>query len=107
LKNGPDYEEGPHSQIGEDEFYDAVETALDKFQEESEFKDKLRQISVKQMEDTIDEDAEKHHLWPLIDQVRRTRCQTETETHDCGSMSNINKLCGPRSYWDKIFFAHA
>ena len=26
LKSGPDFEEGPHSQIGEDEFYDAVES---------------------------------------------------------------------------------
>ena len=34
LKNGPDYEEGPHSQIGEDEFFDAVENALDRLEEE-------------------------------------------------------------------------
>ena len=39
---GPDYEEGPHSQLGEDEFYDAVETALDKLDEELEMKDQLK-----------------------------------------------------------------
>ena len=44
LKSGPDFEEGPHSQIGEDEFYDAVENALDKFEEELEFRDKLKEI---------------------------------------------------------------
>ena len=33
-KTGPDYEEGPHSQLGEDEFFDAVENALDKLEEE-------------------------------------------------------------------------
>ena len=33
-KTGPDFEEGPHSQIGEDEFFDAVENALDKLEEE-------------------------------------------------------------------------
>jgi len=41
-RSGPDYEEGPHSQLGEDEFYDAVETALDKLDEELELKDQLK-----------------------------------------------------------------
>lgn len=41
-RSGPDYEEGPHSQLGEDEFYDAVETALDKLDEELEMKDQLK-----------------------------------------------------------------
>jgi len=39
---GPDYEEGPHSQLGEDEFYDAVESALDKLEEELEMKEQLK-----------------------------------------------------------------
>jgi len=42
VRTGPDYEEGPHSQLGEDEFYDAVETALDKYGEELEKKDQLK-----------------------------------------------------------------
>jgi len=42
VRAGPDYEEGPHSQLGEDEFYDAVETALDKYGEELEKKDQLK-----------------------------------------------------------------
>ena len=69
LKSGPDFEEGPHSQIGEDEFYDAVENALDKFEEELEFRDKLKEISLQQLEDTIEEDSKKHSLWFEIDEV--------------------------------------
>jgi len=37
-----DVEEGPHSTIGEDEFFDAVESALDRITEDQEFRDKLR-----------------------------------------------------------------
>jgi len=44
VRAGPDYEEGPHSQLGEDEFYDAVETALDKYGEELEKKDQLKNL---------------------------------------------------------------
>ena len=74
LKSGPDFEEGPHSQIGEDEFYDAVENALDKFEEELEFRDKLKEISLKQLEDTIEEDSKKHSLWTEIDEVIIFKC---------------------------------
>ena len=31
---GPDFEEGPHSVIKEDEFFDAVDSALDKLDQE-------------------------------------------------------------------------
>ena len=49
ARSGPDYEEGPHSQLGEDEFYDAVETALDKLDEELEMKDQLKEMVAKQV----------------------------------------------------------
>eukprot|EP00088_Acartia_fossae_P021409 TRINITY_DN2286_c0_g1_i1.p1 TRINITY_DN2286_c0_g1~~TRINITY_DN2286_c0_g1_i1.p1 ORF type:complete len:584 (-),score=74.14 TRINITY_DN2286_c0_g1_i1:544-2295(-) len=39
IKGGPDFEEGPHSQIGEDEFYDAVESELDRLEIELEKKE--------------------------------------------------------------------
>jgi len=39
VKVGPDFEEGPHSQIGEDEFYDAVESELDRLEIELEKKE--------------------------------------------------------------------
>lgn len=35
---GPDYEEGPHCAINEDEFFDAVDAALDKLEKEEERK---------------------------------------------------------------------
>merc|ERR1719187_2016782 len=57
VRAGPDYEEGPHSQLGEDEFYDAVETALDKYGEELEKKDQLK-VLVGQM----DNDSNGHRL---------------------------------------------
>lgn len=42
LLGGPDFQEGPHSSIGEDEFFDAVETALDRIQDDQELTDWLR-----------------------------------------------------------------
>jgi len=44
-KPGPDFEEGPHSQLGEDEFFDAVETALDKLEEELEKKEQFKSVT--------------------------------------------------------------
>lgn len=41
---GPDFEEGPHSQLGEDEFYDAVESALDKFEEEQQYRFEIENL---------------------------------------------------------------
>lgn len=73
LNKGPDFEEGPHSQIGEDEFFDAVENALDKLEEEQQYRDQLKMVSVDNKEDVDDvEEATKAHLlWPTIDEVRR------------------------------------
>lgn len=68
MMASPDYEEGPNSQIGEDEFFDAVETALDRLQEEQEFRDKLNEISEK----TLQQPSSKvisHPLWSTIDKV--------------------------------------
>ncbi|VEN43327.1 unnamed protein product [Callosobruchus maculatus] len=39
---GPDLEEGPHSVLADDEFYDAVESGLDKIEEEQELRDRLK-----------------------------------------------------------------
>ncbi|XP_076443458.1 ceramide transfer protein-like [Babylonia areolata] len=40
VVGGPDYEEGPHCMITEDEFYDAVDATLDKLEKEEEKKKK-------------------------------------------------------------------
>jgi len=62
---GPDYEEGPHSQLGEDEFYDAVESALDKLEEELEIKEQLRGLVGSQKE------GERHRLEDDIEKVSK------------------------------------
>ena len=73
IMKSPDYEEGPNSQIGEDEFFDAVETALDKLQEEQELRDKLKQIGEKSSSvvssSTSSSAAVNHPLWDTIDGV--------------------------------------
>ena len=68
MVGGQDYEEGPLSQIGEDEFFDAVENALDKLQEEQDYKDKLKKMSKIVLPKEISE-ATNHQLWPTINQV--------------------------------------
>ena len=45
ARKGPDFVEGPHSQMGEEEFYDAVESALDKLEEELELKDEVKSLA--------------------------------------------------------------
>lgn len=84
---GPDFEEGPHSTLPEDEFFDAVETGLDKIEEDMQLRFKLKlqsQISqtlvnvpheaVAEGEEAREEfgtgaEAKSHALWPEIDRV--------------------------------------
>lgn len=73
---GPDCEEGPHSTMNEDEFYDAMETGLDKMEEEVEYRHRLKkQHSVlaastgTTVNTTNNSMAPAHHLWPEIDRV--------------------------------------
>lgn len=55
-------QEGPHSVIGEDEFFDAVESALDKMDEEEEFRERLRQKQLAAPQ----KPAATHPLWPQV-----------------------------------------
>ena len=75
-RKGPDYVEGPHSQVsrgqghpqmGEEEFYDAVETALDKLEEELELQDEVKSLADQKAEVA----ASQHRLEPEIDRVTR------------------------------------
>ncbi|XP_030372401.1 collagen type IV alpha-3-binding protein isoform X2 [Scaptodrosophila lebanonensis] len=84
---GPDFEEGPHSTLPEDEFFDAVETGLEKIEEDMQLRFKLKlqsQISqslvnvpheaVAEGEEAREEfgtgaEAKTHALWPEIDRV--------------------------------------
>ncbi|KAK3885284.1 hypothetical protein Pcinc_010478 [Petrolisthes cinctipes] len=65
VLGGPDFEEGPHSVIGEDEFFDAVESALDKMDEEEEFRERLRQKQLAAPR----KPAATHPLWPQIEKL--------------------------------------
>ena len=59
---GPDYQEGPHSTIGEDEFYDAVEAGLDKIDEEQKYLERLKNKQVVRFASQ----APAHPLWPEV-----------------------------------------
>ena len=63
LVGGPDYQEGPHSTIGEDEFYDAVEAGLDKIDEEQQYIEKLKSKQVVRFASQ----APAHPLWPEVE----------------------------------------
>ncbi|XP_043794471.1 ceramide transfer protein isoform X2 [Apis laboriosa] len=68
IHGGPDYEEGPHSALCDEEFYDAVETGLDKIDEENQLRDRLKQKSVSVLTTPI-MSAVKHRLWPEIEKI--------------------------------------
>jgi len=73
----PDFEEGPHSQLGEDEFFDAVEDALDRIQAEQTSADRLKKVHVEETPGCEGEGAPwqpepaslSHPLWAEIDRT--------------------------------------
>ncbi|CAG7835936.1 unnamed protein product [Allacma fusca] len=65
VMGGPDCEEGPHSALNEDEFYDAVELGLDRLEEEEAFKERLKSMPVS----VPRSQAQSHVLWPEIDRI--------------------------------------
>ncbi|XP_040573660.1 ceramide transfer protein [Lepeophtheirus salmonis] len=62
------YEAAPNSGLGEDVFYDAVEDALEKLQEEQTYVEKLRLMSVKPSISNA-EDHENHPLWSSVENI--------------------------------------
>ncbi|KAG8040668.1 hypothetical protein G9C98_002664 [Cotesia typhae] len=69
IHGGPDYEEGPHSALCDEEFYDAVETGLDKIDEDNQMRDRLKRKSVSISVDSTITPAVNHKLWPEIEKV--------------------------------------
>jgi len=67
---GPDFVEGPHSQMGEEEFYDAVESALDKLEEELEMKDEVKSLA-ESKNIVSPAEGKSHRLAKEIDSVTR------------------------------------
>lgn len=60
-----DFKEGPHSALCDEEFYDAVETGLDKIEEENQIRNRLKQKSVSILTSPITT-ASSHKLWPEV-----------------------------------------
>lgn len=78
---GPDFEEGPHSALNEEEFYDAIETALDR-QDEAEATTNDFQIStfMPPSELTIEEPS--HRLKTEVDENVKESLQIVLENVD-------------------------
>lgn len=66
-KNNHSYfcKEGPHSALCDDEFYDAMETGLDKIDEDNQIKDRLKRKSIA-ISSTVVTPAASHKLWPEV-----------------------------------------
>ncbi|KAF8794541.1 Ceramide transfer protein like [Argiope bruennichi] len=69
VLGGPDYEEGPHSMINEDEFFDAVDAALDRSEQQEEEKRLSRSYNLETKSPMSPSIALNHPLWPEIDDV--------------------------------------
>ncbi|KAH1001289.1 ceramide transfer protein isoform X2 [Dendroctonus ponderosae] len=82
---GPDLEEGPHSVLADDEFYDAVESGLDKMEEEQELREKLKtgQIPITPPPTSP---AIQHRLWPEVDRlVKQQVAMARMGIGECGT----------------------
>nr|CAH7726226.1 unnamed protein product [Callosobruchus chinensis] len=81
---GPDLEEGPHSVLADDEFYDAVESGLDKIEEEQELRDRLKSGQVP-VTPPATSPACQHRLWPEIESVVKQQVAwARTGIGECG-----------------------
>lgn len=60
------FQEGPHSALCDEEFYDAVETGLDKIDEDNQMRDRLKRKSVSISVDSTVTPAVNHKLWPEV-----------------------------------------
>ncbi|XP_045778044.1 ceramide transfer protein [Maniola jurtina] len=82
-KPGPDHEEGPHSTLPDDEFYDAVETGFDKMEEERCARVAppagLTRDQVELPPPAIDNRLTVHALWPEIDRISTEQLQAAFE----------------------------
>ncbi|CAH1115047.1 unnamed protein product [Psylliodes chrysocephalus] len=83
---GPDLEEGPHSVIADDEFYDAVESGLDKMEEEQELRERLKTGQVVPITPPPTSPAIQHRLWPEIEKTVQIQVSmAKMGIGECGS----------------------
>jgi len=86
IHAGPDLEEGPHSVIADDEFYDAVESGLDKMEEEQELRDRFKNGKVAAITPPPASSASHHRLWPEIDKiVKQQVAMARLGVGECGA----------------------
>ncbi|CAG9795609.1 unnamed protein product [Diatraea saccharalis] len=82
-KPGPDHEEGPHSTLPDDEFYDAVETGFDKMEEERCARVVPPSVHTRDEVElpppAIDNRLTVHPLWPEIDRISTEQIQAAFE----------------------------
>ncbi|XP_026320437.1 collagen type IV alpha-3-binding protein isoform X2 [Hyposmocoma kahamanoa] len=82
-KPGPDHEEGPHSTLPDDEFYDAVETGFDKMEEERCARVVPPSVATRDQVElpppAIDNRLTVHALWPEIDRISTEQMQAAFE----------------------------
>ncbi|KAI8419943.1 hypothetical protein MSG28_008560 [Choristoneura fumiferana] len=82
AKPGPDHEEGPHSTLPDDEFYDAVETGFDKMEEERCARVPAPEHTRDQVElppPAVDNRLTVHPLWTEIDRISTEQIQAAFE----------------------------
>nr|KAG5703629.1 hypothetical protein BaRGS_002503 [Batillaria attramentaria] len=65
VVGGPDYEEGPHCMITEDEFYDAVDATLDKLEKEEE-KVLINEITTSHLRRLLSANKAEEQEWQCI-----------------------------------------
>ncbi|KAK9891232.1 hypothetical protein WA026_013546 [Henosepilachna vigintioctopunctata] len=83
---GPDLEEGPHSVLADDEFYDAVESGLDKMEEERELREKLMNGTIVPATPEPLSPACSHRLWPEIENtVMEQVAMAKLGVGECGA----------------------
>ncbi|KAJ8925974.1 hypothetical protein NQ315_009829 [Exocentrus adspersus] len=83
---GPELEEGPHSVLADDEFYDAVESGLDKMEEEQELRERLKSGQAVPVTPPPTSPAFQHRLWPEIEKtVKQQVAMARMGIGDCGS----------------------
>ncbi|CAG0914476.1 unnamed protein product [Notodromas monacha] len=71
LLLGPDFEEGPHSALNEEEFFDAVETGLDKIEEEDMWRKQTTERTEQALNHKPSEPLQEHPLWPVINSTTK------------------------------------
>ncbi|XP_049826489.1 ceramide transfer protein isoform X4 [Aethina tumida] len=79
-------QEGPHSVLADDEFYDAVESGIDKMEEEHELRERLKSGPVIPITPPPSAPGSQHRLWPEIERmVQEQVSKAKLGVGECGT----------------------